>query len=1204
MSKHAAGGLTQEMETVLGKWCATAAFDCGGSYGGGKGKPQKVTICVSSIGVFVFKRKSSKKRNPTLFVISYMDFNAISQNDEEDLEFISPTGEVLKTITVEGVSSFIVALHENYARMMNGSGITLEFKGRLHPREGPKEIAPNNVTLKYYSMCAKHDCDVDEDLCRIFREYEKSVRRMICFDLKRETVSPYVVSAPLYYEKSLRLVVFENFAPKMLGILLADLLGTNHYITSCTLSSYGNDMIFEPILGEGLEKWSVVSWTLYNLSDLTDFTWSVIWSTFRIMSGAIQQLTVQKVALNKQKLNDFQLNLRNGSAFRSLESLTLDEITIDKDCPSQLLYHHVWGLPKVLPLLSKIVCKRWSQGISLKPEGPRMRLVLSDTVRHISLHKAALTNATVPISFPSQLSALELTLCAFSTDSLLHLLREIGERITRPFALVLDAICMKKAERDVFYARLGELPALSPVVELEWSRTAVPVDDFDQWARAFLTPSLKFLTFSRVFKESTKHVLYRVVDFLSTHNQLLGLCLGGPVNREKEAELDLADNLAEVCSRLTKLQSLVHLDISRHTFTKTLTVWMQDFLKKMPNLRVLECDNSGLATVEDLQNFYSAVLSQGLTSVKLPIGDMRRLFGPQCEAQQSPEYVKFKAMFDNFPEPAESSVRKMFYGTGNDLSQLQDYAKVFPFTLSSYRPGDEICLSRIPEERFEARSIINLDAGPTPPASYADLQVSCLKSPYEMPRGLPAHGFELPDRFAAAEPEAPTEEPSTSVSEVRKERRKRHSEKKKRRHRSSKKKTAPVVEAPVEKCPVSPNVIRNICTIRALFDLYGDEPCSFQTNVTVPELPQFITEEGMRWIEEKMVDVARDEPTEGPMEESTEQFPRFSARATLSMERIDMREEMTDMVELENETEELPPEEELPTSQGDTEDFLEVPDYRDDYFDFLPQQPMIPIEQPQREETARFPMLPPLETVNTKRIFDVVLGTEQEIQWGSDYSGELLVRIKEVKQQDALKKIEMAGEILGRRTPWRNMTITTLPRELDTADNRLNVSQEMNKQLESYRNLYARVTALPRELRRSTVAQRRTAELNLDDIEGPTLSRDLSQTGSDDEGLARERHSTLPRNGGSLWSSTGGERRQRDREGVPAQTSLRSLFESGRRPGSLAPQQLSLLDIIDPFDVPDSVPVPTNTPGQIPPAPERMCVCAGQLNRTAFPSLS
>lgn len=1202
MSKHAAGGLTQEMETVLGKWCATAALNCGGSCGGGKGKPQKVTICVTSIGLFVFKRKSSKKGNPTLFVLSYMDFNAVSQNDEEDLEFISFAGDVLKTITVEGVSQFITALQENYARMMNGSGITLEFKGRLHPREGPKEIAPNNVTLKYYSMCAKHDVDVDQDLCRIFREYEKSERRMICFDLERETVSPYVVCPPLYYEKSLRLVVFEKFAPRMLGMILADLFGTNHYITSCTLSSYGTEMIFEPILGDGLEKWSVVSWTLYNLTT-TEFSWSVLWSTFRIMSGAIQQLTIQKVALTEQKVLDLQVNLRNGSAFRSLESLTLDEITMDAASVCHLLYHLVASLPRGLPLLSKVVCKRWSQGVSLKPEGQRMHLIFSEAVRHLSLYKALLTNATTPISFPSQLSALDFTLCAFSIDSLLHILREIGEKIKRPFALGLDAVCMKKTERSVFYAKLGGLPALSQVVELDWSRTAVPVDQFDDWARVFLTPSLKFLTLSRIFKEATKQVLYRVIDFLATNNQLWGLCLGGPVNREKEAELDLADNLAEVYSRIAKLQSLVHLDVSRHSFTKTLTVWTQDFLKKMPNLRELVCDNSGLATVEDLQSFYSAVLSQKLTSVKLPIGDMLRLFGPRCEAQQSPEYVKFKAMFDNFPDPVESSVRKMFYATGKDLSQLRDYAKTFPFTFFSYRPGDEICFSRIPEERFEARSIINLDAGPTPPASYADLQVSCLKSPYEMPRGHPARRFELPARFATAEPQASTEEPSTS--EVSKGRRKRHSEKKKRRHRSSKKMSVPIIETPVEKCPVSPSVIRNICTIRALFDLYGDEPCSFQTNVTVPELPQFITEEGTRWIEEKMVDVARDEPTEGPIEESTEQFPRLSARATISMEQIDMREEMTDTVELENETEELPPEEELPTSQGDTEDFLELPDYRDDFFDFLPQQPMIPIEQPQREETARFPMLPALpETVNTKRIFDVVLGTEPEIQWGSGYSGELLVRIKEVKQQDALKKIEMAGEILERRTPWRNMTIATLPREPDTADNRLNVTPEMNKQLENYRNLYARVTTLPRELRRSTVAQRRTAELNLDDIEGPTLSRDLSQQGSDDEGLARERHSTLPRNGGWLWSSAGNERKQQEREGVTAQTSLRSLFESGRRPGSLAPPPLPLMDILDPFDIPDSVPVPTNTPGQIPPAPERMCVCAGQLNRTAFPSLS
>ena len=1236
MSQRTSSPLAQEMLTILQKWRCESPFTCSASYDPGKGKPTKSEICVSTIGIFLFNRKKSKKKSPQQLFMSYMDLASIGRNDDGALEFTGRDGSLLAAITVEeSVSEFLNATQKCFAAMMNGSELTLELKGSLRSAPQPEEVAPNNVSLKYLSMCAKWKRDVDPALLAVFTEFEQGSRRMICFGKEIAPTLPWVVGPPLYYEKDLRVLVLDGFAPMYLGLILNSILNVNHYITSCTLSSYDStDLCLETVRLQDVENLSVVSWTLSNL-DLNVFAWSVLWSMFRYAAGAIQQFTVHKVAMDAQKIHDFNVSILDGHVFRSLESLTLEEITIQQN-DAVLLYSCVSKLPGALPMLTKIVCRRWSSGLGLRQEATQtLGFVSANSLRHLYLYRTVMKDITGPVGFPSELRVIEFPVCAFTAASLVNILSEIAKKVTKPLTLNLESIQMGPAERTLFFQKLPQLPEMSHLVELDWSHSPIPDAEFDDWARVFLVRSLRFIGLSRCFKDaSSRPMFYKIINKLEKCD-IWGILFAGPLEADKGTDFDFADDIAEVLSKLTVLKGLTYLNFSRHKFTKSLTPWMGEFCKKMPSFQELECDNSGLATVSDLHKFYEGLLSpRRLQAVRKPVADLKRVMGPDFEAKlRSPEYSALAQLFEGVREPPAALSRRFFYATEQEMSKLAEYHDQFPFSLSSYRPGEYVDFAKI-KNQLDVRSLMDPKMQVTPAVDFAEHQASVLPTPYEMPpKSSRIHPFRPPAFLQTAAPYVMRDEPDLEAKE-RSLRHKRHSERRKsRRHRSASKKIiSPIVNEPESYSHshhmgnVSDETIQNICIITELFELYANGTDAFQIDIQVEQPEQYISPEGMKWIEEKKKEkrVDKDEPTDGPIEESSEQFSRFSSRLGGNMTDLMDREEILDTCESEHVTEELLPDDVLSGSQIDMFESLDR-GFQDDYLDDLPSY--VPMLREKHEEsiTDQFQLLPPPPTfIDTAQLFSGSVSQEKEVLCDEDYTESLLKRVSESKHKEALQRLDEAYKVLIHHIPWRDMNISNLPRDPTEVNDKGNISREFAKLLDSNKNLYAAVIN-PREIRRSMAQTYRktatAADLKLEEVDMPTVQVS-ARTTSLGAGLKQ------------LNSSTGSEE---DREGLNAthgtikphsRPLLQTIPEAGQ--GTLKPRVLPGLPVpitglgnmkvpkpltgipvplsvtdpkADAFAISDSTPAPGGNPEGVPPAPDRISVTMSLLQRSGLPPL-
>ena len=1229
MSQRTSSQLSQEMRAVLERWRSESPFTSGASYDPGKGKPTNSEICVSTIGIFLFNRKKSKKKSALQLFMSYMDIESIGRNDEGDLEFTGRDGSCLATINVDSVSEFLTSMQKCFAAMMNGSGLKLQLKGGLRSAPPPEEVGPNNVSLKYLSMCAKWKWDVDPDLLAVFSEFEKGSRRMICFGKELAPTVPWLIGPPLYYEKDLRVLVLDGFAPMYLGLILQDILSANHYITSCTLSSYdSNDLCLETVRLQDIQNLSVVSWTLSNL-DLNVFAWSVLWSMFRYAAGAIQQFTVHKVAMDSQKIHDLNVSILDGHAFRTLESLTLEEIEIQAG-DVVALYSCVSKLPGALPMLSKIVCRKWSSGLGLRQDATQsLGFVSANSLRHLYLSRTIMKDITGPVDFPKELRVIEFPMCAFTAASLVNILSEIAKKVTKPLTLNLESIQMGAAERTLFFQKLPLLPAMSQLIEFDWSHSPIPEAEFDDWARVFLVQSLRFIGLSRCFRTSNKNMFYRIINKLETCD-IWGILFAGPLDTDKGTDLDWADDIAELLSKLTVLKGLTYLNISRHKFTKSLIPWMSEFCKKVPSFQELECDNSGLATLTDLHKFYEGLLSpRRLQAVRRPVTDLKRLMGKDFESKlRSPEYSALVQLFEGVREPSGALSRRFFYATKQDMSKLADYHDQFPFSLSSYRPGEYVDFAKI-KNQLDVRSVMDPQMQATPAVDFAEHQASILPTPYEMPpKSCRIPRFRSPAFLKAAGPYVMRDEPDLEAKE-RNVRHKRHSEKRKsRRHRSSSKKIlTSLVNEPESYSHmgnVSDEVIQNICIITELFELYANGTDAFQIDIQVEQPEQYISPEGMKWIEEKKKEkrVEKDEPTDGPIEESSEQFSRYSSRFGGNMTDIMDREELLDTCESEHVTEEFLPDDILSGSQIDMFESLDR-GFQDDYLDDIPSYVPMLREKREDEITDQFQLLPPPPTViNTAQLFSGSVSEEKEVCYDEGYTESLLKRVSESKHKEALQRLDEAYKVLVHHIPWRDMNISNLPRDPTEVHDKGNISREFAKLLDSNKNLYAAVIN-PREIRRSMVQSYRktatAADLELEEVDMPTVQVS-TRTTSLGTGLKQ------------LNSSTGSEE---DREGLNAthgtikpqsRPLLQTIPEAGQ--GTLKPRVLPGLPVPltglgnmrspklpipvplsvaepkgDAFAIADSTPAPGGNPESVPPAPDRISVTMSLLQRSNVPPL-
>jgi hypothetical protein len=242
------------------------------------------------------------------------------------------------------------------------------------------------------------------------------------------------------------------------------------------------------------------------------------------------------------------------------------------------------------------------------------------------------------------------------------------------------------------------LPRVRCLRELDWSGNSLPQRILQEFVGFFFASNaIRFLTIDTIFQTKTLGDLRAFVQALPTQ-ELFGLSIGG--DRERRFSGHFTEFL-DVIGSFNDL-SILHIDGQGMTEADASALIM--FLERHPNIHEISADDTVLATLESLLNFYGKPELLNLKSSGRPFIDLQRL-GAASQFLQS---VAAKAA------PVPAIVRASYLSSNPpdgrlSVEEMIQFAGLFPNCFESFDVVDPRNLTR-PTGGFETRSVCAIRA--------------------------------------------------------------------------------------------------------------------------------------------------------------------------------------------------------------------------------------------------------------------------------------------------------------------------------------------------------------------------------------------------------------------------------------------------------------------------------------------------------------
>ena len=1150
------------------------------------GKMKKCRCKVCPAGLFITSKKRRAKFNGKGF-ISNFDIKSIELQPKNTVILRLSGDQPDITVSVPDPSEFVNLLCSWHNKLLAQPLSLVGFDQGIQAQEAGR--TPFSAAFRYITACAKYKGLFDQATFDLFKRFDRGDRTSIVFSSALESpIHANTIVYPLIHEQSLNTVVFRGFAPVIVGRVVHSLCKKGKSVRTIVICDY-DDFQFELMKFDKVENPWPVSFVFSNLR-MPDARMPLLISEISEYRGSIQSLVWDQVKFTALMLKCFESFVIMKRCYLSLEVLRFSNLDVKKD--TFAVFNFVIGIASRLPVLQRLSLNRWTNGaLRLRPD-PRfpVSFITSRSIRSLTITNVDLFEVLRPITFDDSVHSIEFASCRFNAQSMKNLFMSV-RNIQHQVNLSIDRPAMTSADRALFWEEAKSFPVMDNIYELGWARNFITAGFVDEFCRIFITPTLRYLDISCVFRLTNKTELFKVLGKLADV-KLWGLSIGGPLTVRDEP-YDFQDIIVETFQYVKGITTLEYLDISRHSFTTLSSPNILEFCRSTPNLKQISCDSSKLASLPSLFEFYRDLAGiDTITAIRRPIADLNRLShdNPK-EVLNNSGFASFRDALLRTREPMTRDMRDTLFFECKDMSRAEEFQRKYPATLLESDVCDPYDLKDYGRGEVPISSLLDSQKNVCN-SDFGDYQALVLRSPYEGPLSKPRTELVLPERMKNLVEY--TEEPSHSES--------------------------PPPPPPPE-ANVSPSksmmtqkdfqLFRNIKLLRSIFSAFDNVEDPYPSVGTIPPPAAVVSSEVFEEFTRSFEGMAHEE-TDEYSESSTSRVSLSRSNSIngplseLSYRRSPSASEIADEVSETSESVRSTVETFVETFVEEPIDAFE-PEPVEDWVNAIPnEQPIDTLMDHEDTQTKRIGILqlPPAAIGQT--LFMSSPKGPESVDFGVEYMEGLSGKLENAKQSEALERMRQSLKVLEARTPWYEVCLPELPMTppVDTAPTRGLSLQEVYAP--NIRDLFAKVVTLPREVRRGSVrsdsrpntsefaagpatrassVRRGEASPYIPATEG-TAGPILRTLGSDSS-----RPPPIPR---PLDSSA------RARSGVPQY--LLQTEPRRQLPSLLTTPDLPQVEVpeltIDVFNIPDSVPSFVPDPMTIERAPRNMSACYTQLTRS------
>ena len=972
------------------------------------GKMSKCRVKISPVGVFV-TRKSRRCRYSGSGFISNFDILGVELQEKHTLRLVTKGNAEGILVSCPDPIKFTETLCGWRNELFSGSPLAkplslIGFEGEIHPKEVPHVELPN--TFRYVAACAKYKGVFDPATLEVFRKFDRGKRDSIVFDGHLgDPTHPNVISYPIVHEPKLNLLVFRRFTSVLLGRIVHTVLKRNKSLRVLGICDY-DDFKFELMNLVAVENPSVVSLYLSNIG-MGAARFPLFLSELSEYQGTLQSLVFHQVKFTPVLMKYLESFVMTKRCFATLEVLKFSKIDIQRD-DMLTVFNSLITIASRLPVLVRFCMYRWTSGVLRLRTDPRVAasFVTSQTVRSLTITNCDLVDIIRPIHFEKQTQCIEFAGCRFHAASLTNLLISVRQ-IPHKVILAIDRPVMSSEDRAQFWAAANQLPVMDNILELGWARNFVTVGYVEEFCRIFLTPSLRFLDISSVFKLANAKDVCVLLTYLGKLN-LIGLTLGGPY-LERDGAYDYGDHVPEIFPYIQRLKSLQYFDFSRHGFTAASAQSIVDLCKSLPNLKQIGCDSSKLENLTDVFDLYEKLASVStITAIQKPITDLNRFaHGYPGGIMSNAGFARFYAAVIKTSDLLSREVRSAYIERYNDdFSHIIEFQDSYPVSAMDLDVTDPYSLSDYSHGNCFVGSLLGKEQIPVCNGDFGEYQVDFLKPPYEVPKVKPSGQFTLPAVFTGnaeyVEEQAP---PPVEIEEPSPE---------------------PFSKAPTKQ---DLDMFKNIKLIKELFAALENEQDPFPSVGPVTDLAPVADQEALdayaKTIEQALseenvqISLASHTYYSRGIGVSTEILGDFgSYRDSMSVSEVDEVSEMSESMQTVTMASIIP-------SVN-----VHIEENTDDWMDSIPgHKPIFYGMEREDSPSERVRMLPLPPAIGTTGLFGDGSAKLNEHELDDEYMENLAKTLEVPKQVDALEKLREAMKVLQRHTPWHDMSLPVPPME-------------------------------------------------------------------------------------------------------------------------------------------------------------------------------
>lgn len=1150
------------------------------------GKMKKCRCKVCPAGLFVTSKKRRAKFNGKGF-ISNFDIKSIElqPNNTVLLRLSGDQPDII--VMVPDPAEFVSLLCNWHNKLLAQPLSLIGFDQSIQTQEGGQ--APFSAAFRYVVACTKYKGVFDQATFDLFKKFDRGDRAGIVFPSTLESpIHANTIVYPLIHEQALNTVVFRGFAPVIVGRVIHSLCKKTKSVRTIVICDY-DDFQFELLKLDKAENPSPVSFVFSNLR-LPEPRLPLLISEISEYRGSIQSLIWDQMKFTPIMLKCLESFIIMRRCYSSLEVLRFSNLDVKKD-ETFAVFNFMIAIASRLPLLQRLSMTRWMNGaLRLRPD-PRLPVsfITSRSIRSLTITNVDLIEVLRPITFESQVHSIEFASCRFNAQSLKNLFLSV-RNIPHQVNVSIDRPVMTSADRALFWEEAKNFPVMDNIYELGWARNFITAGFVDEFCRIFITPTLRYLDISCVFKLVNKNELFRVLTKLA-NVKLWGLSIGGPLTTRDES-YDFQDIIVEAFQYVKGIETLEYLDISRHSFTAISSPKILEFCRSTPNLKQIACDSSKLASLPNLFELYRNLAAvDTITAIRRPIADLNRLsHDDPKEALNNSGFPSFHDALLRTREPMTRDMRDTLFLEYKDMSRAEEFQRKYPAALIELDICDPYDLKDYGRGEVPVSSLLDSRENVCS-SDFGNYQALLLRSPYEGPLSKPRTQLVLPERMKDLVEYK--EEPSHSES------------------------PPPPPQAEANASPSKSmltqkdfQLFRNIKLLRSIFSAFDGVEDPYPSVGTIPPPAAVVSNEVFEEFTRSFEGMAHEE-TEEYSESSTSRIslsrsnsingPLSELSYRRSLSTFEIGDEVSETSESVRSTVETFVEEPIDT-------FEPEPEPVENWVNAIPnEQPMDALMDQEDTPTKRIGILPSPPAAIGQALFMSSPKGPESVDFGVEYMEGLSGKLENGKQSEALERMRQSLKVLEARTAWHEVCLPALPMTppADTASAR---GLSLQAYAPNIRDLFAKVVTLPREVRRGSV--RSDSRPNVSEFAaGPATRANSVRRGEVSPHIPATEGAAAPilRTLGSDSSRAPPIPRPLDssvaraRSGIPPQYLLQT--EPRRQLPSLLTTpdepQVEVPELaIDVFNIPDSVPSLVQDPMTIERAPRNMSASYTQLTRS------